>query len=91
MVQDGVVAVDVGTNSVQDSDSGRVFLTGDLDLPSVSAKAEAITPVPGGVGPITDVWLIGNVLAAAAMSAQVEPRFGALITRRLLGTAESGT
>jgi len=84
-VQDGVVAVDVGTNSVQDPDSGDVFLTGDLDLPSVSAKAEAITPVPGGVGPITDVWLIGNVLAAAAMSAQVEPRFGALITRRLLG------
>jgi methylenetetrahydrofolate dehydrogenase (NADP+)/methenyltetrahydrofolate cyclohydrolase len=85
MVQDGVVAVDVGTNAVQDEESGDVFLTGDLDLPSVSAKAEAITPVPGGVGPITDVWLIGNVLAAAAMSAQVEPRFGELITRRLLG------
>jgi methylenetetrahydrofolate dehydrogenase (NADP+) / methenyltetrahydrofolate cyclohydrolase len=87
MVRDGVVAVDVGTNAVQDPDSGEVFLTGDLDLPSVSTKAEAITPVPGGVGPITDVWLIGNVLAAAAMSAQVEPRFGALITRRLLGHA----
>jgi methylenetetrahydrofolate dehydrogenase (NADP+)/methenyltetrahydrofolate cyclohydrolase len=84
-VQDGVIAVDVGTNAVQDEDSGDVFLTGDLDLPSVSAKAEAITPVPGGVGPITDVWLIGNVLAAAAMSAQVEPRFGELITGRLLG------
>ena len=87
MVRDGVVAVDVGTNAVQDPESGDVFLTGDLDLPSVSTKAEAITPVPGGVGPITDVWLIGNVLAAAAMSAQVEPRFGALITRRLLGHA----
>lgn len=85
MVREGVVAVDVGTNAVQDSHSGEVFLTGDIDMPSVSAKAEAITPVPGGVGPITDVWLIGNVLAAAAMSAQVEPRFGALITRRLLG------
>jgi methylenetetrahydrofolate dehydrogenase (NADP+)/methenyltetrahydrofolate cyclohydrolase len=85
MVRDGVVAVDVGTNAVQDLDSGEVFLTGDLDAPSVSAKAEAITPVPGGVGPITDVWLIGNVLAAAAMSSQVEPRFGALITGRLLG------
>ncbi len=85
MVSEGVVAVDVGTNAVQDPDSGEVFLTGDLDLPSVSAKAEAITPVPGGVGPITDVWLMGNVLAAAAMTAQVEPRFGALITRRLLG------
>lgn len=85
MVREGVVAVDVGTNAVQDPDSGKVFIAGDLDLPSVSAKAAAVTPVPGGVGPVTDVWLIGNVLAAAAMSAQVEPRFGALITHRLFG------
>jgi methylenetetrahydrofolate dehydrogenase (NADP+)/methenyltetrahydrofolate cyclohydrolase len=84
MVSDGVIAVDVGTNAVQDHVSGAVLLAGDLDLPSVSKKAEAVTPVPGGVGPITDVWLIGNVLAAAAMAAQMEPRFGALITRRLL-------
>jgi methylenetetrahydrofolate dehydrogenase (NADP+)/methenyltetrahydrofolate cyclohydrolase len=84
MVSEGVVAVDVGTNAVQDQVSGDVFLTGDLDLPSVSGKAKAVTPVPGGVGPVTDVWLIGNVLAAAAMASQTEPRFGALITRRLL-------
>jgi methylenetetrahydrofolate dehydrogenase (NADP+)/methenyltetrahydrofolate cyclohydrolase len=84
MVSEGVVVVDVGTNAVQDPVSGDVFLTGDIDRPSVSPKAEALTPVPGGVGPVTDVWLIGNVLAAAAMTAQMEPRFGALITRRLL-------
>lgn len=74
-----------GTNAVQDLASGEIFLTGDLDLPSFSPKASRSRRLPGGVGPITDVWLIGNVLAAAAMSSQVEPRFGALITRRLLG------
>jgi methylenetetrahydrofolate dehydrogenase (NADP+)/methenyltetrahydrofolate cyclohydrolase len=42
----------------------------------VAEKAEAITPVPGGVGPITDVWLVGNALMAAAIANQVEPRFG---------------
>ena len=35
-------------------------LVGDLDFESVAEKAEAITPVPGGVGPITDVWLLRN-------------------------------
>jgi methylenetetrahydrofolate dehydrogenase (NADP+)/methenyltetrahydrofolate cyclohydrolase len=51
-------------------------MVGDLDFESVAAKAEAITPVPGGVGPITDVWLVGNALMAAAIANQVEPRFG---------------
>lgn len=85
-VKDGVIAVDVGINAVQDATSGEVMIAGDLDYASVSEKAEAITPVPGGVGPITDVWLIGNALAAAAMASQVEPRFGALVTHRLLAT-----
>ena len=49
------------------------------NLDSVAAKAEAITPVPGGVGPITDVWLVGNTLVAAALSVQVEPRFGSIV------------
>jgi methylenetetrahydrofolate dehydrogenase (NADP+)/methenyltetrahydrofolate cyclohydrolase len=51
-------------------------MVGDLDFDGVAAKAEAITPVPGGVGPITDVWLVGNALMAAAIAHQVEPRFG---------------
>ena len=53
--------------------------TGDpyhRDPRGVAEKAEAITPVPGGVGPITDVWLVGNALMAAAIAHQVEPRFG---------------
>jgi methylenetetrahydrofolate dehydrogenase (NADP+)/methenyltetrahydrofolate cyclohydrolase len=78
MVSDGVIAVDVGFHTVEDP-AGKTRFTGDLDFDSVAAKAEAITPVPGGVGPITDVWLVGNTLVAAALSAQVEPRFGSIV------------
>jgi methylenetetrahydrofolate dehydrogenase (NADP+) / methenyltetrahydrofolate cyclohydrolase len=66
MVKDGVIAVDVGINPVRDDETGKVRLVGDLDFDSVKAKAEAVTPVPGGVGPITDVWLLRNTAAAAA-------------------------
>jgi methylenetetrahydrofolate dehydrogenase (NADP+)/methenyltetrahydrofolate cyclohydrolase len=76
MVRDGVIAVDVGINAVKDEKTGKTRMTGDLDFDSVAARAEAITPVPGGVGPITDVWLVGNAFAAAAMAQRVEPRFG---------------
>jgi methylenetetrahydrofolate dehydrogenase (NADP+) / methenyltetrahydrofolate cyclohydrolase len=65
MVRDGVIAIDVGITSVPDPDTGQSRLVGDLDFAEVSAKAEAITPVPGGVGPVTDVWLIRNTVAAA--------------------------
>jgi methylenetetrahydrofolate dehydrogenase (NADP+)/methenyltetrahydrofolate cyclohydrolase len=65
MVKEGVIAVDVGINPVKDPDSGKVRLVGDLDFDSVAARAEAISPVPGGVGPITDVWLLRNALEAA--------------------------
>lgn len=63
MVRDGVIAVDVGINAVRDAE-GKTRMTGDLDFGSVAAKAEAISPVPGGVGPITDVWLLKNTVAA---------------------------
>jgi methylenetetrahydrofolate dehydrogenase (NADP+) / methenyltetrahydrofolate cyclohydrolase len=64
MVKEGVIAVDVGINAVTGND-GKTRLVGDLDFESVAAKAEAITPVPGGVGPITDVQLLRNTVAAA--------------------------
>jgi len=79
MVCEGVVAVDVGFHTIVDPETGKTSFVGDLDFDSVAAKAEAITPVPGGVGPITDVWLVGNTLVAAALSVQVEPRFGSIV------------
>lgn len=75
MVREGVIAVDVGFH-VLDDGHGGTRMVGDLDFDSVAAKAEAITPVPGGVGPITDIWLVGNSLVAAALAARIEPRFG---------------
>lgn len=76
MVREGVIAVDVGFHVVPDEETGKSRMVGDLDFEGVQAKAEAITPVPGGVGPITDVWLVGNSLVAAALGARIEPRFG---------------
>jgi methylenetetrahydrofolate dehydrogenase (NADP+) / methenyltetrahydrofolate cyclohydrolase len=69
MVKEGVIAVDVGINPVKDEETGRVKLVGDLDFESVAEKAEAVTPVPGGVGPITDVWLLRNTAEAARLQA----------------------
>ncbi len=63
MVREGVVAVDVGINRREDG-----TLTGDLHYESVAAKAMAITPVPGGVGPMTIATLLGNVLELAQRS-----------------------
>jgi methylenetetrahydrofolate dehydrogenase (NADP+)/methenyltetrahydrofolate cyclohydrolase len=71
MVKEGVFAVDVGINPLRDPESGKTRLVGDLDFASVAAKAEAITPVPGGVGPITDVWLLRNTVAAARYRANL--------------------
>ena len=79
MVKDGVIAVDVGIDPVTDPETGKVRFVGDIDFESVSERAEAITPVPGGVGPITDVWLIGNAVSAAAAALRVEPRFGVTV------------
>ncbi len=67
-VKPGVIAVDVGINAITDSATGKVRLVGDIDTVEVAARAEAITPVPGGVGPITDVWLLRNTVAAARLA-----------------------
>ncbi|MGW4490055.1 bifunctional 5,10-methylenetetrahydrofolate dehydrogenase/5,10-methenyltetrahydrofolate cyclohydrolase [Amycolatopsis sp. NPDC004368] len=62
-VRAGAVVVDVGINVVED-DGGR-RIVGDVAWDEVVGRARAITPVPGGVGPVTDVWLIRNTVLAA--------------------------
>jgi methylenetetrahydrofolate dehydrogenase (NADP+)/methenyltetrahydrofolate cyclohydrolase len=69
MVKDGAVVIDVGINRVDDPTRRRGYrLVGDVDFEAVSEKAEAITPVPGGVGPMTIASLLVNTLAAARIS-----------------------
>ena len=66
MVREGAVVIDVGTNSAPDASrkSGQ-RLVGDVDFDAVREKAGAITPVPGGVGPMTRAMLLVNTLFAA--------------------------
>lgn len=70
MVKDGVVVIDVGMNRVDDAARERGYrLTGDVDFEGVSKHASHITPVPGGVGPMTIAMLLKNTLAAARKQA----------------------
>ena len=69
MVKEGAVIIDVGINRVDDPTARRGYrLKGDVDFEGVSRKAAAITPVPGGVGPMTIAMLLVNTLAAARIS-----------------------
>jgi len=66
MVKDGVVVIDVGVNRIADaSKKSGTRLVGDVDFDEVSKKAKAITPVPGGVGPMTITMLMKNTVQAA--------------------------
>ncbi|MEO7426356.1 MAG: tetrahydrofolate dehydrogenase/cyclohydrolase catalytic domain-containing protein [Fibrobacteria bacterium] len=68
MVKNGAVVVDVGVNRVKSDQAKSGFkLVGDVDFPSVSAKAGYITPVPGGVGPMTIAMLLTNTVQGAEM------------------------
>ncbi len=66
MVKQGAVVIDVGVNRIEDPSKKSGFrLIGDVEFESVSAKASAISPVPGGVGPMTITMLLHNVIKAA--------------------------
>ena len=68
MVSEGVVVVDVGINRVDAPELKRGYrLVGDVDFEAVSKKAAAITPVPGGVGPMTIAMLLHNTLKSARL------------------------
>jgi methylenetetrahydrofolate dehydrogenase (NADP+)/methenyltetrahydrofolate cyclohydrolase len=64
MVRPGAIVIDIGINPVTDAD-GAVHLVGDVDFASVIEVASAVSPVPGGVGPITDAWVLHNAVLAA--------------------------
>jgi len=69
MVKEGVVVIDVGVNRIGQTESGKAILCGDVDFEAVKEKARAITPVPGGVGPMTIIMLILNTVKAARIAA----------------------
>lgn len=65
MVKEGAVVIDVGINRIEDNSEKGYHIVGDVDYNEVYKKASKITPVPGGVGPMTIVSLLHNTLLAA--------------------------
>jgi len=69
MVKEGAVVIDVGVNRIGMTPEGKAKLCGDVDFEAVKEKASAITPVPGGVGPMTITMLMLNTVKAAKLAA----------------------
>lgn len=72
MVKQGAVVIDVGVNRIGMTPEGKAKLCGDVDFEGVKEKASAITPVPGGVGPMTITMLMMNTVKAAKLAAGVQ-------------------
>jgi methylenetetrahydrofolate dehydrogenase (NADP+)/methenyltetrahydrofolate cyclohydrolase len=73
MVKDGAVVVDVGMNRVEDASLPKGYrLCGDVDFKAVEPKASSITPVPGGVGPMTIAMLLANTVWSAEIKAGID-------------------
>jgi methylenetetrahydrofolate dehydrogenase (NADP+)/methenyltetrahydrofolate cyclohydrolase len=71
MVKEGAVVIDVGVNRIGKTPEGKAILCGDVDFEGVKEKASAITPVPGGVGPMTITMLMMNTVKAAKLAAGI--------------------
>ena len=71
-IKPGATVIDVGINRIE-ADGGKTKLVGDVDTESAKAVAGAITPVPGGVGPITIICLLANTATAACRQAGIDP------------------
>ncbi len=68
MVKEGAVVIDVGVNRIGMTPEGKAILCGDVDFEAVKEKASMITPVPGGVGPMTITMLMLNTVKAAKVA-----------------------
>ena len=71
-VKPGATVIDVGINRIEDKQTGKAKLVGDVDYKAVSAVCGAITPVPGGVGPMTIACLLKNTFEAALRQASFD-------------------
>jgi methylenetetrahydrofolate dehydrogenase (NADP+)/methenyltetrahydrofolate cyclohydrolase len=67
-VAKGAIVLDVGINPRIDKGTQETHMVGDVEFEEVAPVVRALTPVPGGVGPVTDIWLIKNTALAASMS-----------------------
>ena len=65
MIKEGAVVIDASTHRIGETPDGKAIICGDVDFDSVKEKASAITPVPGGVGPMTIAMLMSNTVKAA--------------------------
>jgi len=72
MVKEGAVVIDVGVNRIGMTPEGKAKLCGDVDFDGIKEKAGAITPVPGGVGPMTITMLMMNTVKAAKLAAGIQ-------------------
>lgn len=91
MIKQGAVVIDVGINRVSDPESEKGYrITGDVNFASVSPKASAITPVPGGVGAMTIAMLMKNTVQAFVMSLTEEEKYNLSREKNVTGSRREG-